>query len=193
MKSYPKTIIVLFILLCLWTLLVFKSTLTKVINAKPQQMIHTVVEKEEPNLPYTQAELHCLTRNAYYEAKGDSEMSQIAVTHAVLNRKYDGAFPGNVCGVVYQKRLNQSGRMVCQFSWYCDQKMMNRKIDRTAWQQSYDAVKKALIFYYDKGIDITQGSTFYHADYVSRNKLGVKNIEKTTQIGSHIYYKEKTK
>lgn len=187
MKSYPKTIIVLFILLCLWTLLVFKSTLTKVINAKPQ---HEVVAQYEK---YTKEELLCLTRNAYYEAKGDSELSQIAVTHAVLNRKYDGSFPGNVCGVVYQKRMNQSGRVVCQFSWYCDQKMMNRKIDKTAWQQSYDAVKKALVFYYDKGIDITQGSTFYHADYVSRSKLGVKNIERTTQIGSHIYYKEKTK
>jgi spore germination cell wall hydrolase CwlJ-like protein len=139
---------------------------------------------------YSDSEMYCLVRNAYYEAKGDSQLSQIAVTQAVLNRKYDKDFPNDVCGVVYQKRKVSDTRTVCQFSWYCDKKMMSKKIDRTAWQQSIEAVNKALKFYYVKDVDITQGSTFYHAHYVNPqwNKL-----EKVTVIGSHIYYKEKHK
>jgi len=58
-------------------------------------------------IPLNEQDVYCLTRNAYYEAKGDSQMSQIAVTHVVLNRLKDPKFPKDTCDIVYQKNKNQ--------------------------------------------------------------------------------------
>ena len=148
-----------------------------------------VIPREVPEnkIPLSDVDVYCLTRNAYYEARGDSQMSQIAVTHVVLNRVYDKQFPKTVCEVVYQKNRNERRQVtVCQFSWYCDSRMMTRVIDKTSWEESYKAVTKAISIYYAKDVDVTQGSTFYHATYVNPNW---RNLEKVTSIGSHIFYK----
>jgi spore germination cell wall hydrolase CwlJ-like protein len=138
-------------------------------------------------IPLDDTEVYCLTRNAYYEAKGDSQMSQIAVTHVVLNRLNDPKFPKSACEVVYQKNRNERKEsVVCQFSWYCDKRMMSRVIDPLSWTESYVAVEKALKIYYQKGVDVTEGSTFYHANYINP---GWRHLEKVTSIGSHVYYK----
>lgn len=137
-------------------------------------------------IPLDETEIFCLTRNAYYEAKGDSQMSQIAVTHVVLNRMNDPKFPKGACEVVYQKNKTDANSTLCQFSWYCDKRMMSRVIDPMAWEQSYIAVEKAIKIYYHRGVDVTEGSTFYHANYVNP---GWRHLEKVTSIGSHIYYK----
>lgn len=137
-------------------------------------------------IPLDDTDVYCLTRNAYYEAKGDSQMSQIAVTHVVLNRLNDPKFPKKACDVVYQKNHSESKSTVCQFSWYCDKRMMGRVVDPIIWEESYKAVEKALNIYYRKGVDVTEGSTFYHANYVNP---GWHRLEKVTVIGSHVYYK----
>lgn len=137
----------------------------------------------------TKTDIYCLARNAYYEARNDSEMSQIAVTHVVLNRVHDPNFPKEICDVIYQKTRNeQRNTIVCQFSWYCDKRMMGMKVTEESWNQSLDAVLNAIKLYYDKNVDVTQGSTYYHAYYVNPNW---RNLEKVTSIGSHIYYKTK--
>jgi spore germination cell wall hydrolase CwlJ-like protein len=139
-------------------------------------------------IPLDEKDVYCLTRNAYYEAKGDSQMSQIAVTHVVLNRLNDEKFPKSTCDVVYQKNRNeQKERTVCQFSWYCDKTLMTRRVDQKSWDESYNAVKKALSIYYQRGVDVTEGATYYHANYINP---GWRHLEKVTSIGSHIYYKE---
>jgi spore germination cell wall hydrolase CwlJ-like protein len=144
------------------------------------------VKESATNVPLDEADVYCLTRNAYYEAKGDSQMSQIAVTHVVLNRMNDPKFPKKACEVVYQKNRADADSTVCQFSWYCDKRMMGRVIDPIGWEDSYKAVKKAIKIYYNKGVDVTEGSTFYHANYVNP---GWHRLERVTVIGSHIYYK----
>lgn len=143
-------------------------------------------------IPLNEQDVYCLTRNAYYEAKGDSQMSQIAVTHVVLNRLNDPLFPKSACDVVYQNNRNKENqKTTCQFSWTCDRKLMatlpNQESD--VWQESLVSVKKALMMYYTQKVDITQGATFYHATYVSP---GWHRLEKVTSIGSHIYYKVKS-
>lgn len=142
---------------------------------------------KQKEIPLDDNDVYCLTRNAYYEAKGDSQMSQIAVTHVVLNRLNDPQFPKKACEVVYQKNRKDNGHsVVCQFSWYCDKRMMGRIIDPIGWEESYAAVKKALQIYYFKGVDVTEGSMFYHANYVNPNW---NRLERVTTIGSHIYYR----
>lgn len=143
---------------------------------------------ESKKIPLTEKDVFCLTRNAYYEARGDSQMSQVAVTHVVLNRLYHESYPSSACDVIYQKNRSESkGNIVCQFSWYCDKTLMRRNIDLKAWNEALESVNKALKMYYQKGVDITDGSTFYHAYYVNP---GWRHLEKVTSIGSHIYYKE---
>lgn len=149
-------------------------------------MTATAKDRLKP-IPHDEKDLFCLTRNAYYEAKGDSQMSQIAVTHVVLNRLHDGKFPKETCDVVYQKNKSEDKPTVCQFSWYCDKTLMMRRIDEQGWKESLSAVKKALTIYYQKGVDVTDGATYYHANYVNP---GWRHLQKVTSIGSHIYYKE---
>ena len=138
-------------------------------------------------IPHDEKDIYCLTRNAYYEAKGDSQMSQIAVTHVVLNRLHNGKYPADVCNVVYQKNKVEDKHVVCQFSWYCDKSLMSRRVDEQRWEESLTAVQKALKIYYQRGVDVTEGATYYHANYVNP---GWRHLQKVTSIGSHIYYKE---
>jgi spore germination cell wall hydrolase CwlJ-like protein len=144
-------------------------------------------------IPLNEQDVYCLTRNAYYEAKGDSQMSQIAVTHVVLNRMNTEGFPKKACDVVYQKNKNpESQRVVCQFSWTCDRKLMGQlpAQEASSWRESLAAVEKALAMYYHRRVDVTEGSTFYHAHYVNP---GWRGVEKVTTIGSHIYYRTREK
>jgi spore germination cell wall hydrolase CwlJ-like protein len=81
------------------------------------------------------------------------------------------------------------GRIVCQFSWHCE---ANKMIRNT---KAYNEAKDIALFVYanyEKMHDITNGALFYHADYVSLQKIGVPGLEKTTVIGRHIFYKERT-
>src|SRR3546814_1037743 len=48
--------------------------------------------------------LDCLAEAVYYEARSESEEGQRAVAQVVLNRVRHPAYPGSVCGVVYQGR-----------------------------------------------------------------------------------------
>lgn len=147
----------------------------------------TIVDKIKP-IPLNEKDVYCLAKNAYYEAKGDSQMSQVAVTHVVLNRMHDGKFPKEACDVVFQKNKNENKQtIVCQFSWTCDKSLMSRKVDEKSWSESLTAVQKALKMYYQRGVDVTDGSTYYHANYINP---GWRHLERVTSIGSHIYYKE---
>lgn len=169
--------------------LVKPSTILNVVLAL--LLIAVVAAAAKPILtpiPHDEKDIYCLTRNAYYEAKGDSQMSQVAVTHVVLNRLHDGKFPSEVCDVIYQKNRNEHRETtVCQFSWYCDKTLMSRSVNKQHWEDSLAAVQKALHIYYQRGVDVTEGATFYHANYVNP---GWRHLEKVTSIGSHIYYKE---
>ncbi|MEO7177285.1 MAG: cell wall hydrolase, partial [Allosphingosinicella sp.] len=62
--------------------------------------------------------LQCLAEAVYYEARSESEDGQRAVAQVVLNRVRHPAFPGSVCGVVYQGPLRAGGG--CQFTFTCD-------------------------------------------------------------------------
>jgi N-acetylmuramoyl-L-alanine amidase len=136
--------------------------------------------------PAARKQVDCLTENIYHEARGEPEKGQLAVALVTMNRVYDERFPDTICGVVKERTHNQ-GRTVCQFSWYCMPVTLNRKS-----YAYYEAQAHALHVYanYGKLKDFTQGALFYHADYVSRSKLGQMRIQPTITIGRHIFYNE---
>ena len=49
----------------------------------------------------------CLAKNAYFEARNQSVLSQIAVSQVVMNRVKSEDFPNTVCGVVYEAQMSK--------------------------------------------------------------------------------------
>lgn len=124
----------------------------------------------------------CLADNIYHEAGYEPDKGKLAVALVTMNRVQDPRYPKDICSVVKQK-VNYT----CQFTWWCEDKITNRS------KQAYENSKEIALFVYanyDKITDVTYGALFYHADYVRPNW---RNLEKTTVIGRHIFYKEKEK
>lgn len=129
----------------------------------------------------------CLAQNIYFEARGSSRADRIAVADVVLNRVEDTRYPNTICEVVQQGRKHANGQMVrnmCQFSWYCDGK--------SDWPTDLDSWVKAQQIAYNMiqwqdGRGLTEGSTHYHADYVSPEWS--RDLQLTGRIGVHIFYR----
>lgn len=67
------------------------------------------------------AELACLEKNIYNEARGEIDEGQLAVAFVTIARAMSRQYPNSICGVVYQSK---------QFSWTFDRKILSpRPID----------------------------------------------------------------
>jgi len=129
-------------------------------------------------------ELYCLALNIYFESRGEPTVGQYAVADVTLNRVESPQFPDTICEVVYQCR--RSNR--CQFSWV--HQIQNprdpRLSDREAW---HDAQLYAIeIARWDIMRGVTEGATYFHANYVRPRWR--HDLEKTTRIGVHLFYRD---
>ena len=137
----------------------------------------------------------CLAKNAYFEARNQSILSQIAVSQVVMNRVKNEDFPNTVCGVVYEAWMNKwfkdnmnkdvPVRDKCQFSWYCDGKA-DVIHDHESFNIALAVANQVLSGYNLK--DVTDGALWYHAVYV--NPYWAKEKIKTVKHEDHIFYKE---
>lgn len=128
-------------------------------------------------------DLECLALNIYREAGHEPFEGKVAVAQVTLNRVNNPKFPDTVCDVVYQKTAIYS-TVICQFSWYCDANHRNRKINETAYADSYAVAKK--VYLEGFRLDGLKDALYYHADYVSPNW----KLERITKIGTHIFYRK---
>jgi len=128
----------------------------------PLQEVEVMVEKK---VFLDETQVVCLSKNIYFEARGEDTEGQIAVAHVTMNRVRHHKFPNTVCGVVYQaKKWNDSPiRNKCQFSWYCDGKS-DKIHDWKSYHKISDIARRVMLGELE---DNTNGSTFYHADYVT--------------------------
>ncbi|MEZ5885690.1 MAG: cell wall hydrolase [Paracoccaceae bacterium] len=125
------------------------------------------------------AELDCLARAVYFEARGESIKGQAAVAEVVLNRTDSPYFPRTVCGVV-----NQAGGGGCQFSFVCD----GRKDvigDRRAW---YVAEKIAAAYIAGTPRELTDGATYFHTP--AAKPSWANRFPMTVRIGAHFFYRQ---
>ena len=152
-------------------------------------LIATSGQTDGKVLSYTSTDdTMCLAKNIYFEARSESTAGRIAVAWTVINRVRHKRFPNSVCEVVEQGLKYENGfpkRNKCQFSWYCDgQPDIIRNVNE--WRDAY-----RLASYVSTGrdhlVDITDGSLWYHADYV-QSKFHSK-LSYTTTIGTHIFYR----
>jgi len=129
-------------------------------------------------------ELKCLAQNIYYEAGFEPFEGKVAVAQVTLNRVESGKFPADVCGVIFQKGLIYD-KVICQFSWYCENAGTRKPVNPVAYQESMIVAKKVLL----EGFRLPslENALFYHADYVSPRW----GLEKIAVIGRHIFYSDK--
>lgn len=125
--------------------------------------------------------LQCLTAAIYYEAASEPDAGQQAVAQVILNRARHPAFPGTVCGVVYQG----SEHAGCQFSFACDGAMM-RVPARTAWIRAARAAGMALAGYVYAPVGL---ATHYHTYAVT--PAWNRSMVMTDVVGAHFFHRWK--
>ncbi len=129
------------------------------------------------------AERRCLAEAMYYEARGEGISGQEAIAEVVFNRVHSSAFPASVCGVVYE---GSNLKHACQFSFTCNGDLKRTKNAR-AWARAKFLAAKIMMGAMPLS-DMTDDATSYHAVEVQPGWAG--QMEKTVQIGNHIFYRE---
>ncbi len=137
---------------------------------------------------------HCLALAIYYEARGESEDGQIAVSQVILNRVDSKRYPNTICGVVYQ---NSHWRNRCQFSFTCDGKP-ERPRNKKIWAKSKELAQQMLCGpeCTDELLDppILTGrirhATHYHATYVRPGWS--RRMKLVGRVGQHRFYVKKS-
>jgi hypothetical protein len=124
--------------------------------------------------------IDCLTAAVYYEARSESDDGQRAVAQVVLNRVRNPAFPGSVCGVVYQGSYRTTG---CQFSFTCDGSLAHRR-EPGAWEHARQIASAALAGEVYAPIG---AAMYYHTTAV--HPYWENSLTAVTTIGAHIFYR----
>jgi N-acetylmuramoyl-L-alanine amidase len=173
-------LLVLIIGVCVIGSLVSTLTLNKINNLKAAQFVSS---KDVVSIRDRERQLDCLAKNIYHEAKGEPFEGKVAVAQVTMNRAESGKFPSDICGVVYQKNVFME-KVVCQFSWYCENGGRPIIRSKEMYDESMAVAKKVLLE--DFRLDIMKDALYFHADYVNP-RWGKERIGK---IGRHIFYRD---
>lgn len=138
----------------------------------------------EGSARFIEKELACLTKNIYWEAASEPFEGKVAVAQVTLNRLQSGKFADSVCGVVYQKTTFNS-KTTCQFSWFCENNYLVKTVYKPLYKESEEVAKMVLLEGFR--LPTIKEALYYHADYVNPRW----NKPRITQIGRHIFYREK--
>jgi spore germination cell wall hydrolase CwlJ-like protein len=129
-----------------------------------------------------QTQLDCLARNIYHEAGYEPFEGKVAVAQVTINRAESGQFPSDICKVVYQKNVVYE-KVLCQFSWYCEQASLKKPMNGAVYTESMEVAKKVLLEGFR--LQSIKEALYYHADYVNP-KWGKQPIAK---VGHHVFYR----
>ena len=147
---------------------------------------------------FTPADAECLAKNIYFEAGVESTAGKLAVANVTINRAANKNYPNTICGVVQEgihyynaaKDKHFPVRDRCQFSWYCDGLLDEPREGRT-WESAQELAKRVLVNHYDKAlIDITDGATHYHANWMETYPSWSKKKKVMASIDRHIFYRK---
>lgn len=159
----------------LWSVTNNKLETLKEQNARIENNQVTVAEKTK--------QLDCLTKNIYWEAAGEPFEGKVAVAQVTLNRVESGKFGSTVCQVVFQKNVFYE-KLVCQFSWVCEQTGRTKPVSQKTYKESEEVAKKVLLENFR--LPSLTNALYFHSVHVNP-KWGK---EKVVQIGQHIFYKD---
>ena len=143
-----------------------------VLVALPLGKAELVVNKAYQTVKATKAELLCLAKNIYYEARGEPVQGKIAVAQVTLNRvTHRTEFQSSICGVVYARQ---------QFSWTHER---HREPRGDAWLEA-QAIARAVLL----GTAYLPNfrALYFHNQTV--NPQWNKTKELVRRIGNHTFY-----
>jgi spore germination cell wall hydrolase CwlJ-like protein len=155
------------------------------VPAAPVKVVAPAHPAGAPDLAMAQLleEHRCLSEVMYYEARGEGQDGQMAVAEVVFHRLRHGHYGHSICSVVYEGASSAG----CQFSFTCNGDLEQRK-SAVAWHQA--EVLAARILTGQVALrDITGDATYFHAVSVSPGWADDSGMERTTQIGNHIFYR----
>jgi spore germination cell wall hydrolase CwlJ-like protein len=163
-------------------LLVVVITGQKVIEFKLDRLKEARMDVSPVTAEMRQRQLDCLARNIYHEAGYEPFEGKVAVAQVTLNRVESGHFPSDICRVVYQKNIVYE-KVLCQFSWYCEQASTKKPMNGPVYIESMEVAKKVLL----EGFRLpsVKDALYFHGDYINP---GWKR-ERVAKIGRHIFYK----
>jgi spore germination cell wall hydrolase CwlJ-like protein len=118
----------------------------------------------------------------YFEARGESEAGQRAVAEVILNRLAKGTHGHTICSVVYEGE----GQTFCQFTFACDGSLLQPRIAEP-WRAAQVLAARLMVGEVPAGT--TFGAIYYHA--VSVHPTWVPKKLRVTQIGNHIFYRDR--
>jgi len=120
----------------------------------------------------TNAELLCLAKNIYYEARGEPTRGKIAVAQVTLNRvTHRTEFQSSICGVVYAKH---------QFSWTMES---HREPRGPAWHEAQELAKAVII-----GTAYLPNFKALYFHNLTVQPQWNKTKELVARIGNHTFY-----
>ena len=154
------------------------------IIAQPRPIVQ-VVEADNPVNDVAMAQLlaehKCLSEVLYYEARGEGAGGQKAIAEVVFHRMNRGDYGHSICAVVYEGK----GHPGCQFSFTCNGQI-NRPKQMAAWREAEKLAAQILTGQVPLR-NATGGALNYHAVSVSPD--WADTMDKTTQIGNHVFYR----
>ncbi len=180
---------------------IWEYDINRILDQKPVSMVAPDYYKplEFDKVKYTAADVLCLAKNIYFEAGVESTAGKLAVANVTLNRTLGDNYPNTICEVVHEGIHRYNARIEeyvpvrdrCQFSWYCDGLLDDPREGRT-WESAQELAKKVLVNYHDKAlIDITDGATHYHANWMETYPKWSKRKKVMASIDRHIFYGSK--
>jgi spore germination cell wall hydrolase CwlJ-like protein len=170
--------------LFLYSLIAVSITIIALVTQINTNLIFPIKAPFSALSPEVKKQITCLAENIYFEAAHEPLEGKKAVAFVTLNRLQTGNYANTICGVVQQKTGT-----VCQFSWYCEAHTIARRltIKDTLLYNEILELSTSIYLNFERMTDVTNGATYYHADYVNPGW----NLKREKQIGRHIFYKSK--
>tara|TARA_R110002020_G_scaffold173946_2_gene364939 strand:- start:656 stop:1129 length:474 start_codon:yes stop_codon:yes gene_type:complete len=130
-------------------------------------------------------EVKCMAEAIYYEARGQSQLGQLAVAIVIRNRMKDPRWPSTACEVVKDGRYWKGNpvRDKCQFSYWCDGKP-ERPAEKQAWKEAVNIAE--LVYSHNIEVEDLEKATHYHA--LSVHPSWADKLILCLQIGDHKFY-----
>jgi hypothetical protein len=126
-----------------------------------------------------------LAEAIYHEDRGGGIQGMKAVANVIINRVNGHKFPSTIAGVVNQKRRNERGVMVCQFSYVCTGKVAMKDHE---WKIKAGWI--ALKAYRGQLKDRTNGADhYYNPDKVAKTPKFAKEYTQVASISDHLFYR----
>lgn len=137
-----------------------------------EEKIDDIIQVKD-HVKYNKNDMDCLTRNIYYEARGEDYRGKMAVAQVTINRLKTGYWGNSICKVVYAKK---------QFSWTLTKKLP--RPDSKVWAESEEIARKVLAGHRVRGLT---RSLYYHAIHI-RDPKWADTRHEVGQIGNHVFY-----